>query len=237
MALLRLQERAPARAAVRAPRPEGRRRGRDRRPAARPRSTPSCACGSRTCSEPASTASSSTTTSSSLSESDPARIHFTIHVAGDDIPTSPCPSSSTRSSPLARTWDDRLRERARRRRTARSAARELADAATRERFPDYYKNVDRHLDWRRSTSSSSSGSATGAPSSSRSRTSAAARRPDAGRHLQDRRQGAAVRVAADPREPRPDGRRGGADAPERRRRRDVPARLRRPRTRRPACST
>ena len=73
----------------------------------------------------------------SLGEEEQARIHFTVHVDGE-IPDVSFTELEQEVTALARTWDDRLRERlvaihGEERGTA------LADKYA-QRFPDYYKS-------------------------------------------------------------------------------------------------
>ena len=161
-----------------------------------------------------------------------ARIHFTVHV----------------DRPAARRVADRARARGDRphphvgRPAARAARRHLRRGARRppgrdvpRAVPRLLQELHRHLDGagrRRPVRAPRRRRAVPRRAAERARRAAG---PDARRHLQDRRQGAAVRGAADSREPRPAGGRGGADAPQRRRRRDLPARLRRARRERPAA--
>ena len=163
-----------------------------------------------------------------------ARIHFTVHVTGPP-PDVSLTELEHEVIALTRTWDDRLARAAGghlRRGARRPAGRDVPRAV-----PRLLQELDRHLDGagrRRAVRAPRRRRAVPRRAAERARRPAG---PDPRRHLQDRRQGAAVRGAADPREPRPAGRRGGADAPQRRRRRDLPAQLRRARTRTAGCST
>ena len=169
----------------------------------------------------------------SLGESDLARIHFTVHVRDGDIPDVSLPDLE----------QEVVGARADVGRPARGAARGLHGeargrglaAAYAARLPDYYKSVRRHLLGRLDIEAFERLDA-GEPfvvALQNERGSAGSL--DARRPLQVRRQGQAVRLPADPGGPRPGGRRGGADAAGRRRRRDLPARLRRARAGRAAA--
>jgi glutamate dehydrogenase len=73
-----------------------------------------------------------------LGEADPAQIHFTIRVAGE-IPDISFAELEREVIALARTWDDRLRER-----LISMAGEERGTALAEEysrRFPDYYKSA------------------------------------------------------------------------------------------------
>ena len=200
VSLLGLQEQAQ-RAAVRAHRPRGAQRRRSWSPCPATASTPSCARRlGRSCSRSASTASRSTTTCRSASPTS-ARIHFTVHVRGD-VPDVSLPELEQEvvgahahvGRPPARAPRSRC--------TARRAGGALAEKYG-ARLPDYYKSVDRHLGGRARHRGSSSASTPASRSSSPCRTSAAA--PSNLTRVgfyKTGRQGAAVRLPADPRGPR-----------------------------------
>ena len=191
---------------------------RDRRAAARPRLHRACGHASSTCSRRASAARSVDHHLSA--DSDPARFHFTVHVpegALPDVDAGRAGAGGGRRRP--RSWDDRLAD-ALVERARASATGTSWPAATRARFPDYYKSAPRDLPGGVRRRSSSSSWAPDRPfvvgAAERARHGRAA---DPAEALQDRRQGAADRPAAAARAARPDGGRGGADAAPGRRRR------------------
>jgi glutamate dehydrogenase len=74
----------------------------------------------------------------SLGETDPALIHFTVHVGPGDIPDVSFRELEEEVVALTRTWDDRLREQLIQLH-GEERGRELADRWI-PRFPDYYKS-------------------------------------------------------------------------------------------------
>ena len=170
----------------------------------------------------------------SLGEEEQARIHFTVHVDGDDPRGLASPTSSRRSSRSRAPGTTGLRER-----LVALHGEETGNAARRAST----RGASPTTTSRRRTSTSPSSTSSSSSGSRRASTFVVGLQNERGpgsephprRALQDRRQGRAVRLPADPRGPRPHGRRGGADPAARRRRRDVPARLRRPRRERAAA--
>ena len=132
-----------------------------------------------------------------------ARIHFTVHVTGPP-PDVSLTELEHEVIALTRTWDDRLRERLVAIYGEEHGVR-LAETY-RDAVPRLLQELDRHLDGagrRRAVREPRRRRAVPRRAAERARGPAG---PDARRHLQDRWQGAAVRGAADSREPRPAGR-------------------------------
>ena len=164
-----------------------------------------------------------------LGEGERVRVHATVH-AQSGVPDVPLRDLEQELIALTRTWEDGLREQLVER---FGAARGSALAATwGPRFPAYYRASVKPAIAVADVQLLRPAGDGGAAVRRRARERA---QPHAHRALQDRRQGRAGRRDADARGPRAAGRRGGADAAARRRRRHLGAGLRRARPGRPAA--